>query len=414
MTNLCTKKQHRASKSNRLLALSAAAVALPGISVSVHGAAPTESTLSYRYTNYSEGNLRDNEVANEAPGSSPQGTTERYDIDVHQLSISGPIGAHFAYGVNFQDETLSGASPWDTELAENNTVDIVMSGASIEEHRTDLSGSLGYYYQGGSVTGSLGMSTEDDYDSISFGVSTEREFDNKQTVLGLGASYSDDTIDPEDEAVLYNRVNTIVPGTTESKQTQSFYVSVSRVVSPSTQILGGISYTQKSGHLHDPYKRVDTRPDKRNQMTLNFSARQYVKDAKAALHLDYRYYDDDWGVDSHTITGSVYKTLDKLQVIPFVRYYIQSAATFYKPYQPTGEDGAPIEYNYFSNDARLSEYDALSGGVRLVLKMKPIDWLFTFETYAADQGGSSGDSNKLANPGIIKYSRVSIGLDYRF
>lgn len=401
------------TKNKRLLALSSAALALPGLSNQAAAIPPTETTLSYRYTKYQEPDLHPDKVANEEAGSEPLGTTKRYDIDVHQFAVAGPMGSSFSYSINVQDEVLSGASPWTTQQAQNGTVDVVMSGASIDEHRTDIIGNLGYFYDGGSISATVGMSTEDDYDSVSFGLSTEREFHNKQTVVGAGFSISDDTINPEDTAVLYNRTNPILPGEEATKDTQSFYMSVARVISPSTQLLAGVSYTKKEGYLHDAYKRDDDRPGERSQYTFNFSARQYVKDAKAALHLDYRYYDDTWGVESHTLTASVYKNWERLQFVPYGRYYLQSAAAFYFPFQPT-VDGVPVEYNYFTNDARLSDYGAYSFGLKVVLKHKPVDWVAGFEYYTSDQEIAPSRSDNLANPGLIEYTRFTLGLDYRF
>ncbi len=398
------------ARSAGLMALSSAALALPGIA---SAAAPTETTLSYRYTQYQEDELHSDQVANESSTSYP-GSTKRYEIDVHQFSVSGPMGASFSYAINVQDEVLSGASPWTTELAENGTVDVVMSGASIDEHRTDVIANIGYYYDGGSISGTVGMSTEDDYDSTSFGLSTEREFDNKQTVLGVGFSMSDDTINPEDTAQKFNVDNPILPGEEADKDTSSAYLSIARVVSPSAQLLAGISYTQKSGYLHDAYKRDDKRPDERNQTTFNFSARQYVKKARMALHFDYRYYTDNWGVDSHTLTGTAYKNWEKFQFVPHVRYYLQSAAEFYQPYQPENNNGVPIEFNYFSNDARLSDYGAVSVGFKVIFKQRPIDWVLGYENYVADQDIAPSKSDKLANPGLVQFTRLTFGMDYRF
>lgn len=398
----------------RFLALSTAALALPGLSSTANAMQPTESTLSYRYTKYQEESLKSHEVANSAPGSTPQGTTKRYDIDVHQFGVSGPIGTHWSYTLNVQDEVLSGASPWSTELADDGTVDVIMSGASIDEHRTDVIGSVGYYYDGGTISATVGMSTEDDYDSVSFGMSTEREFDNKQTVVGAGFSISDDTINPEDDIKLDSGVNPILPGEEEKKDSFSMYLSVARVVSPSTQVLAGVSYTKKDGYLHDAYKLWDNRPDERNQYTFNVSARQYVKDAKMALHLDYRYYQDDWGIKSNTLTGSIYKNWERLQIIPFARYYVQTQAEFYFPYPPTYDNGEPVTYNYYANDARLSDYGAISGGLRVVLKYKPIDWVIGYEHYVADQEIVPHRSDNLENPGLVEFGRFTIGLDYKF
>lgn len=404
----------KTTNNKRLLALSSAALALPGVAGNTYAIQPTESVLSYRYTNYQEPSLQADQVANEEPGSSPPGSTSRYDIEVHQFAVYGPMGSRWSYALNVQDETLSGASPWSTQLAENGTVDVVMSGASIDEHRTDVIGNIGYYYDGGSISATAGMSTEDDYDSVSFGVSTEREFDNKQTVVGLGFSVSDDTINPEDSAVLFNRVNPILPGEEATRDTWSIYTSVSRVISPSTQVLAGVSYTQKEGYMHDAYKQLDNRPDDRGQYTFNLSARQYVRSIKSALHLDYRYYDDTWSVESHTLSASMYKTWERLQFIPFARYYVQSMAAFYRPYRPNYDNGEPVQFNYFSNDARLSDYGAISGGLRVVLKYKPIDWVIGYEYYVADQEIAPRRSDNLENPGLIEFSRFTFGLDYRF
>ena len=157
------------------MALSAAAVALPGISAPAQAAAPTETVIGYRYTAYNESTLDADDVAS--------GDLGRFDINVNQWSLLTPIGAHWSLAVNIQDETLSGASPWyvqPKELGDDeidyNTPQVVMSGASpgseygniigIDEHRTDASVATSYYYDGGSISGNLAFSTEDDYLSL--------------------------------------------------------------------------------------------------------------------------------------------------------------------------------------------------------------------------------------------------------
>lgn len=402
--------KNKINKSPRLAALSTAALALPGVS---QAAAPTETTYSYRYTFYNESALSADEVANETDFEN-QGNLNRYDIKIVQMGLNGPLGKNYAYNLQFQDEVLSGASPWSTELASDGSVDVIMSGASIYDHRTDISGSLGYYYDKGSVTGNMALSVEDDYESVSFGLSTEREFDNKQTAWATGFSYSSDSIDPEDSAVLYNRRNPILPGESESKTTFSIFTSVSRVLTASSQVLGGISYTTKEGYLHDAYKQWDQRPAEKNQFTLNLSYRHYIKPAKTAAHVDYRYYDDDWGVTSQTLYAALYKNFNKLQVIPSFRYYLQSSAKFYFAYQPIDENRQIIEYNYFSNDARLSDFGAVSLGLRGVVNLKPIKFVVGVEYYTASQDMAPSRSEQYANPGLIEYTRVTFGMDYIF
>lgn len=413
MSSRLSKRTSPTSK--RLSALSSAALALPGLAQHnlASAAQPTETTYSYRYTFYKESALSAQEVVNEND-SQNRGSLNRYDIKILQMGLNGPLGKRFSYNLQFQDEVLSGASPWSTERAEDGTIDVIMSGASIYDHRTDIMGSLGYYYDSGSVTANLGSSVEDDYESLSFGLSTEREFDNKQTAWATGFSYSSDTINPEDDAVLYNRRNPVLPGTTESKTTFSLFSSISRVLTPSSQIMAGLSYTNKDGYLHDAYKQWDQRPSKRNQTTLNVSYRHYIKEAETAAHMDYRYYDDDWGVSSQTLTGALYKNINKLQIVPQLRYYLQTAANFYFEFPPEDEQQQRIEYNYFSNDARLSDYGAISVGMRAIVRLKPITYVLGAEYYKASQEMAPSRSDHYANPGLIEFTRITFGLDYTF
>ena len=58
--------------------------------------------------------------------------------------------------------------------------------------------------------------------------------------------------------------------------------------------------------------------------------RHFFTGANAALHADYRYFDDDWGVGSHTLDLAWYQNVGALtQVIPFLRYYTQGEADFF-------------------------------------------------------------------------------------
>ena len=207
------------------MALSAAAIALPGLASQAQATMPTESVIGYRYTTYNESTLADADVAS--------GSLGRYDINVNQWSLSMPVNGQWSVSASLQDETLSGASPWYNKPADAIVVDangqpvldsqgnpqyqpdytrpvVVMSGASpgyetgglvgIEEHRTDASLATTYYYTGGSVSGNVAFSTEDDYESLSGGLSLEYEFDKKQTVVAAGFSYSSDDIFYEDFA----------------------------------------------------------------------------------------------------------------------------------------------------------------------------------------------------------------------
>jgi hypothetical protein len=136
---------------------------------------------------------------------------------------------------------------------------------------------------------------------------------------------------------------------------------------------------------------LEQRPEVRNQWNINTRYIQHIDELNAALHFDYRFYHDDWGINSHTFELNWGQPLTNgWQITPRVRYYSQSAANFYQPYLLSkqaynkivwGPDGIPlfnedgslktIHYNadklpaHFSSDQRLSGYGALSGGVTI-------------------------------------------------
>ena len=116
--------------SRSLIALSTSALALPGISLA--DAPPTQSTASYKVSNYQEDDLPRSEV--------PFGDLDRYNIDVHQFKLISPVGRNFSVNIDANYETLTGASPWFTSVGLDGDPDVNLSGASgIRDKRTEVS-----------------------------------------------------------------------------------------------------------------------------------------------------------------------------------------------------------------------------------------------------------------------------------
>ncbi len=84
-----------------------------------------------------------------------------------------------------------------------------------------------------------------------------------------------------------------------------------------------------------------------------------------ALHLDYRYFDDDWGIASHTLHTSWYQNIGaRFQIVPNLRYYSQSAADFYLPID---NFILPPDLSQ-SSDLRLSAYGAATVGLKGIVQ----------------------------------------------
>jgi hypothetical protein len=106
---------------------------------------------------------------------------------------------------------------------------------------------------------------------------------------------------------------------------------------------------------------MEQRPEVRNQWSWDARLVQYVVPLDAALHVDYHFYHDDWGINAHTFEADWGQPLGAgWTITPRVRYYSQDAADFYYPYILNKTNTLPAN---FSSDQRLSAYGALSGGV---------------------------------------------------
>lgn len=380
--------------SHRLIALTGTALALPGIAGA--DAPPQQTTASYKFSNYSEDDMSRELV--------PFGSLERYDIDVHQFQLVTPMGRNYSLSFDANHESMSGASPWFTTPGLNGEPIVNMSGASgIHDERSELAIGSRYYLINGSVGGSIGYSEENDYRARYFTFSAERSFNNEMTTVSVGVSHSSDELFPSD-AELFNRISHA------DKRSNSAILSISQIVNQFSTFQMALNLTELSGFLSDPYKLRDVRPDNKTQLALTGSYRHFLTGVDAALHSNYRYYHDDFGISSHTLDLAWYQNIsDGWQLVPTLRYYSQSAADFYTNI----DDFQKPLTHYQSSDYRLSAYGALSGGLGLIARFGNWTTTLTAERYVADHKYSAFDVNQ---PGaaLVQYTRLSAGFDFSF
>jgi hypothetical protein len=118
------------------------------------------------------------------------------------------------------------------------------------------------------------------------------------------------------------------------------------------------NYTSSSNtevfQLADDIERLpDTRLKTPIGMRFNYFINEFL-----SLRTYYRYYTDDWGVDSHTAQLEVpIKISTKFTLYPSYRYYTQTAADYFAPF----EEHLSTE-QYYTSDFDLSAFDADSYG----------------------------------------------------
>ncbi|NOU21043.1 MAG: DUF3570 domain-containing protein, partial [Methyloglobulus sp.] len=199
----------------------------------------------------------------------------------------------------------------------------------------------------------------------------------------------------------FARTNAILHG---KRQDWGAQLGLSQVLDRNSLLSLDLGYTRSTGYLANPYKIVygyvvhfkpgqelsnpvgfagnstgllEIRPDERNLFNWHLGYDRFIEPLDAALHVDYSFAHDDWGINAHTFEADWVQPLgDGWTVTPRIRYYSQSSADFYT----TGifevrEDILDSNGNiisdkllqefpeHYSSDQRLSGFGTLSGGV---------------------------------------------------
>ncbi len=401
--------KRKRAQSPVLRALTTSTLALPGLAgAALADSAPEGIQADYNYAHYAEDDISKGKLQTGSTG-------QRYEIELHQLHVLAPIGDRWDIGLDLAYETMTGATPWyiEPETGSNKPLQ-VMTGASIDEARTDVLASTNYYLTNGKVGASAGVSVENDYLAFNGGLSGERHFREKTTTFSGGLGFSIDQITPKPTSFNADPDD-------EEKQSVNVSAGVSQILSQSSQIQTSLTYQHGRGFLSDPYKRsvvaatplADARPDERHQLAWLTRFRQRIDALSGSLHVDYNFYVDDWGINAHTFEAAWHQSLfDLIRIIPSLRYYSQSQADFYAPFYITARpDGLR------SSDYRLSPYGALSYRIKTETRFQTwnFDWIvsFGYERYTSS-GKLALGSVAVENPGLVSFNLFSVGLEGRF
>ena len=354
-------------------------------------APPAFTEVGLRYTHYSEDSIDQDAVI--------FGATDRYDIDVTQLWIEAPLGASWSVALDVQNDYQTGASPWFVGAQQNGEPGVIMSGASIQDNRVEVGVTTRYFWADGNAGFAVSHSDEDDYEATALAFDASWNTAEDARTWSTSFSSSRDKLNP---------TQGVIPVfiTEEDLDTQSGYFGVSQILSRTAIARVGLSYTLSEGYLSDPYKFRDQRPDTHERLSLSAGYRRFLIDADASLQVDYRYYADSWGTDSHTVELAWAQNLRGSLLTPYVRYYTQREADFFSVIADT-------ETPHYADDYRLSSYGAVTLGARWAVALGE-SWTLELEAERymtdADWGVFDGD----AAPALVDFWRGTVGVMWRF
>ena len=374
-----------------LLSLSAAAMALPAFAVNQ----PTETEVAVKSSYYEEDPIRASEEV------VVFGDPERYTIKVNQFYLLKPIGANWSLTFDYANESMSGASPWGAIADDEGNQQLIMSGASIDDSRNKVEGTVTRYLPESAWSLTVGGSREHDYRSDYLGLAWIQEYNLKNTTLAIDASYASDELTPTD-ASDFGRIEQA------DKTSRSLAISISQILSRSQVAQVGYGVTKRSGFLADPYKLRDVRPDQRLEHRVSFGYLQYFEAWGARLKAEYRYFWDSFDIRAHTTSVSLFKSLGQdWDVEPRLRWYEQSEASFFA----LGDRyDLPLTVAQ-SSDARLSSFGAWSTGFSINYTRDVMKLGLSYDRYVSEPG--TGIGSPSGHRALMRYELLSLGVRFR-
>jgi hypothetical protein len=205
--------------------------------------------------------------------------------------------------------------------------------------------------------------------SVSAGVSFSNEFDYKS--VGINIGYGKKTGDKNGEfsakvQSYFDRVSLIKPielrrfneyddYPSTSRNSFALSLSYSQIVNKSLQVMILTDLIRQQGFLSLPFYRVyfkdksvhqEKLPDNRLKIPLGVRANYFWGD-KIILRTYYRYYTDNWGIQSNTVNIELpIKITPFFSISPYYRFYNQSSSKYFSPFEMHTIDDALYSSNY--------------------------------------------------------------------
>nr|WP_236564524.1 DUF3570 domain-containing protein [Maribacter litoralis] len=279
---------------------------------------------------------------------------------------------------------------------------VASSGASRSDVWTNLSGTYTHSTDDRNTmySGNLSVSSEYDYFSFGFGGAFTKLFNEKNTEVSINANIFLDTWTPIyptelrpfasganglDNGFFSNKT---ITGNTdysptfenfedETRNSYSVGLGFSQILGKNLQGSLALDFVKQDGLLSTPFQRVyfadvadsfiqefqladaiEQLPDSRFKVAGGGRLNWYINES-VVLRSYYRYYYDDWGINSHTASVEVpIKLSDKFTVYPSYRYYQQTAADYFFGYEE-----ALSTNTFYTSDYDLSKYSANQFGM---------------------------------------------------
>ena len=280
------------------------------------------------------------------------------------LQASKQVGNHTSLSAKYYVDSISSAS-----------IDVVTSASQYTEKREEYSVGTTYLRDKSTLSLNYNNSKENDFVANSANINISQDMFGDLTTLHMGYSKGWDAI--------YKTIKTsggIDRDTSFEKEAdrQKFRLGISQIISK--KLVANLNYELITdiGYLNNPYRTVrfsdgstlgEIYPNTRSSHAIALSANYYLP-YRAALHGNYRFYGDTWGISANTLDiGYTHTYRDNLIIGGHYRHYRQSHASFY---QDLFDPFAP--QNYMARDKELSSYNSQTIGLNISYDIMQRGW----------------------------------------
>lgn len=298
---------------------------------------------------------------------------DRADVLYHSydgggVEVSGPsilvlkkIGESTTVTGNYYVDSISSAS-----------IDVVTNASKYAEERTEKSIGVDYLHDDTTVSLGFSNSEENDYSANTANVGISTDMFGGLTTVSLGYALGRDEVSRNGDTAFQP----------QNVERQHYRLSLTQVVT--RDMLLSLSYEgiTDQGYLNNPYRTVRylnadgsvSREGERYPGTHTSNAAairsRYYLPYRAAVHGEYRFFTDTWGVQAHTAEiGYTHPLRTQWNVDLKYRYYSQGNADFYNDLFPYAD-----AQNFLARDKELSTFTSQTLGAQLSYTLTPTDW----------------------------------------
>jgi Protein of unknown function (DUF3570) len=290
------------------------------------------------------------------------------DITGYSATARAKITESFALEANYFIDKVSGAS-----------VDVLSQASVIKDERKQKSGTLEYLHDKTTYTASYMSSVERDYISDTASFSLSQSMFGDLTTVSLGFANTKNKVGQ-------NHGGTNTPDVTwvGHALTRAYSGGVSQIITKNFIAGVNLQVITDAGYLANPYRLIrfldpsqqigyglanQVYPDTHTSTAVQVQAKYYLP-YRAAITGLYRYFSDTWGVVGNTYElDYTHPIANKWIFEGRVRYYKQSAATFYSDLFPFAGS-----QNFTARDQNLAALDNTTVGAKVTYAFLPDGW----------------------------------------